>query len=373
MIFKGFHISIFHTKKHFNVITYMINRNRLRARIPGILHLQTSRTCMRNIDHPLDHRKGLQLLDHWKKQLQFILHKIPFRPLIIILVLAVCIGFGISNLKIEPKSQGEKNQNQVEILKGQNDRTEKDKNSDKDSKSIKSGKDNNEKKENKENKESSNSANSLTESSSASKESSASEESSASKGSSKNASKGSSKSASSSAPSASASSPAPSASSAASLGSDSSVSHQAPGSANQSGSSSAETNDSSPQAPASYQVSLEIQCRSVSGDNSQVTDPTALERIHALNQGEILNANVTLSSGESVYTALVKATQAANIEMGARDTQYGVYIYEINYLREKMAGPGSGWMYSVNGKIPNKGCGAYYPSAGDRIVFFYVT
>lgn len=359
MIFKGFHISIFHTKKHFNVITYMINRNRLRARIPGILHLQTSRTCMRNIDHPLDHRKGPQLLDHWKKQLQFILHKIPFRPLIIILVLAVCLGFGISNLKIEPKSQGEKSQNQVEILTGQNDWTGKNKNSDKDSKSITSGKDNNKNKENKDNKESSNSANSLTESSSASKESSAS--------------KGSSKSASSSAPSASASSPAPSASSAASLGSDSSVSPQAPGSANQSGSSSAKTNVSSPQAPASYQVSLEIQCRSVSGDNSQVTDPTALERIHALNQGEILNANVTLSSGESVYTALVKATQAANIEMGARDTQYGVYIYEINYLREKMAGPGSGWMYSVNGKIPNKGCGAYYPSAGDRIVFFYVT
>lgn len=296
------------------------------------------------------------MLDHWKKKLQFILHKIPFRPLIIIIVLAVCLGFGISNLKIEPKSQGEKSQNQVEILTGQNDRTGKDKNSDKDSKSITFGKDNN---KNKENKESSNSTNSVAESSNSTKSLTES-----------SASKGSSKSASSSAPSAS--SPAPSASSAASLGSDSSVSPQAPGSANQSG-SSAETNNSSPQAPASYQVRLEIQCRSVSGDQSQVTDPTALERIHALNQGEILNANVTLSSGESVYTALVKATQAANIEMGARDTQYGVYIYEINYLREKMAGPGSGWMYSVNGKIPNKGCGAYYPSAGDRIVFFYVT
>lgn len=296
-------------------------------------------------------------MDHWKKKLQFILHKIPFRPLIIILVLAVCLGFGISNLKIEPKSQGEKSQNQVEILTGQNDRTGKDKNSDKDSKSITSGKDNN---KNKENKEPSNSTNSVAESSNSTKSLTES-----------SASKGSSKSASSSAPSAS--SPASSASPAASSDSDSNVSPQAPGSANQSGSSSAETNDSSPQAPASYQVSLEIQCRSVSGDNSQVTDPTALERIHALNQGEILNANVTLSSGESIYTALVKATQAANIEMGARDTQYGVYIYEINYLREKMAGPGSGWMYSVNGKIPNKGCGAYYPSAGDRIVFFYVT
>ncbi|MFN2927437.1 DUF4430 domain-containing protein [Lachnospiraceae bacterium YH-ros2228] len=311
-------------------------------------------------------------MDHWKKQLQFILHKIPFRPLIIILVLAVCLGFGISNMKIEPKSQGEKNQNQVEILKGQNDTTGKDKNTDKNSKGITSGKDNNknkENKDNKDNKESSNSANSLTESSNSTN--SVAESSNSTKSlTESSASKGSSKSASISVPSAS--SPTPSAASAASLGSDSSVSPQAPGSAKQSG-SSAETNDSSPQVPASYQVSLEIQCRSVSGDNSPVTDPTALERIHALNQGEILNANVTLSSGESVYTALVKATQAANIEMGARDTQYGVYIYEINYLREKMAGPGSGWMYSVNGKIPNKGCGAYYPSAGDRIVFFYVT
>ena len=121
-------------------------------------------------------------------------------------------------------------------------------------------------------------------------------------------------------------------------------------------------------------VSLEIKCDSVSGENlSLVSDETARAHIQNLNNGEVLKAKVSINNKQSVYDALVKATQAAGIEMGASVEQYGVYVYEINYLREFMAGDNSGWMYSVNGNAPGFGCAEYIPKAGDKIVFYYVT
>jgi hypothetical protein len=75
---------------------------------------------------------------------------------------------------------------------------------------------------------------------------------------------------------------------------------------------------------------------------------------------------------QSVYDALVKATQAAGVELGARNSNFGTYVYEIDNLREKDAGPNSGWMYSVNGAVPPKSAAAYYPKEGDTIRWFYV-
>jgi hypothetical protein len=75
---------------------------------------------------------------------------------------------------------------------------------------------------------------------------------------------------------------------------------------------------------------------------------------------------------QSVYDALVKATQAAGVELGARNSNFGTYVYEIDNLREKDAGPNSGWMYSVNGLVPQKSAAAYYPKEGDTIQWFYV-
>ena len=105
---------------------------------------------------------------------------------------------------------------------------------------------------------------------------------------------------------------------------------------------------------------------------SRIQDESKRSHVESLNNGEILSANVTMMPNQSVYDALVKATQAAGVELGARNSNFGTYVYEIDNLREKDAGPNSGWMYSVNGLVPQKSAAAYYPKEGDTIQWFYV-
>lgn len=126
-------------------------------------------------------------------------------------------------------------------------------------------------------------------------------------------------------------------------------------------------------APVQIKVSIEISCSRVAGANaSRIQDESKRSHVESLNNGEILSANVTMMPNQSVYDALVKATQAAGVELGARNTNFGTYVYEIDNLREKDAGPNSGWMYSVNGLVPQKSAAAYYPKEGDTIQWFYV-
>lgn len=126
-------------------------------------------------------------------------------------------------------------------------------------------------------------------------------------------------------------------------------------------------------APVQIKVSIEISCSRVAGANaSRIQDESKRSHVESLNNGEILSANVTMMPNQSVYDALVKATQAAGVELGARNSNFGTYVYEIDNLREKDAGPNSGWMYSVNGAVPAKSAAAYYPKEGDTIRWFYV-
>lgn len=126
-------------------------------------------------------------------------------------------------------------------------------------------------------------------------------------------------------------------------------------------------------APVQIKVSIEISCSRVAGANaSRIQDESKRSHVESLNNGEILSANVTMMPNQSVYDALVKATQAAGVELGARNSNFGTYVYEIDNLREKDAGPNSGWMYSVNGLVPPKSAAAYYPKEGDTIRWFYV-
>ncbi|HBE07640.1 MAG TPA: hypothetical protein DCY73_01055, partial [Lachnospiraceae bacterium] len=126
-------------------------------------------------------------------------------------------------------------------------------------------------------------------------------------------------------------------------------------------------------APVQIKVSIEISCSRVAGANaSRIQDESKRSHVESLNNGEILSANVTMMPNQSVYDALVKATQAAGVELGARNSNFGTYVYEIDNLREKDAGPNSGWMYSVNGAVPPKSAAAYYPKEGDTIRWFYV-
>ena len=78
--------------------------------------------------------------------------------------------------------------------------------------------------------------------------------------------------------------------------------------------------------------------------------------------------SLSLSPGSTVYDALV----AADGNVNARSTGYGIYVGAIDGLAEMDHGSKSGWMYAVNGNYPNIACSNYKLKDGDSITWVYV-
>lgn len=86
----------------------------------------------------------------------------------------------------------------------------------------------------------------------------------------------------------------------------------------------------------------------------------------------IKNYTYKAKAGYTAYDALKSACNNNDIKLTAQKTSYGVYILGINNLDEFDCGKQSGWMYSVNGIMPNTTCGNVTVDDGDSIVFTYV-
>ncbi|MCH5266900.1 MAG: DUF4430 domain-containing protein [Lachnospiraceae bacterium] len=83
--------------------------------------------------------------------------------------------------------------------------------------------------------------------------------------------------------------------------------------------------------------------------------------------------NVKVTNSDTAFSILQKVCKAKNI---ALDAEYSnvfstEYIQGIGYLYEKEAGDMSGWLYRVNGKIPNYGSSGYQLQAGDDVEWVY--
>lgn len=91
------------------------------------------------------------------------------------------------------------------------------------------------------------------------------------------------------------------------------------------------------------------------------------------NDGYIIkNYTYKAKAGYTAYDALKSACNNNDIKLTAQKTSYGIYISGINNLDEFDCGKQSGWMYSVNGIMPNTTCGNVTVDDGDSIVFTYV-
>lgn len=76
--------------------------------------------------------------------------------------------------------------------------------------------------------------------------------------------------------------------------------------------------------------------------------------------------------GDHVLDILKKVTRSGKIQMEYRGGENsGAYVEGIGNLYEFDRGAESGWMYNVNGKYPNYGCGAYKVKKGDVIEWRY--
>lgn len=80
------------------------------------------------------------------------------------------------------------------------------------------------------------------------------------------------------------------------------------------------------------------------------------------------NADVQFTEGESVMQVLKRELKAQKIPCQMTS---GGYVKSIAGLSEKDCGETSGWLYRVNGKLPNVSCKYYTLQAGDRVEFMY--
>ena len=120
-------------------------------------------------------------------------------------------------------------------------------------------------------------------------------------------------------------------------------------------------------------VSIDVRCDAISG-NGMLTQYGHPELESYAANPQILSMNLVLPAGSSVYDALCAATSAANVQLDATySAAYKTaYIRGIHYLYEQMTTRYSGWMYSVNGTVPNVGASSYQLSDGDVIHWYYV-
>ena len=119
------------------------------------------------------------------------------------------------------------------------------------------------------------------------------------------------------------------------------------------------------------QCTISISCTTVL---SHMDDLTPGKEAIVPESGWILGTvTVTLEEGDTVFTVLQRVTREYGIalEFSTSPIYNTVYVEGIGNLYERDCGPGSGWLYAVNGVIPNYGCSEYAVSDGDTIAWLY--
>ena len=114
---------------------------------------------------------------------------------------------------------------------------------------------------------------------------------------------------------------------------------------------------------------ITIECKSIL-DN--MDDLKSGHEAYVPKNGIILSKyEATFNGKATVYDLLKKACDDNKIPYNAKTTIYSVYISGINNLDEFDCGGDSGWLYYVNGKMPNVSCDSIKLKDGDKVVFSY--
>ncbi|MCR5355665.1 MAG: DUF4430 domain-containing protein [Lachnospiraceae bacterium] len=150
---------------------------------------------------------------------------------------------------------------------------------------------------------------------------------------------------------------------------------------NNSGNSKTQTNTSGSGSNEAQQVSepvvvnctVTIDCSSISGNGALTAAGNPQLEAYAANP-TILSVNINVSDTNDdgrvgVDEAIKQACDAYSIQYEFKSSSY---LSGMNYLYEFNAGPNSGWMYKVNGRVPNKGCNSYYLKGSEDILWYYV-
>lgn len=117
--------------------------------------------------------------------------------------------------------------------------------------------------------------------------------------------------------------------------------------------------------------SLAVRCDTLLDNMNSI----APEKIYLIPEsGSILpETEFEFSEGESAFNVLERELKRRKIHFEFTNVPMydSIYIEGIGNLYEFDAGPLSGWIYRVNGKILSVGCSQYKLKNGDKIEFLY--
>lgn len=123
--------------------------------------------------------------------------------------------------------------------------------------------------------------------------------------------------------------------------------------------------------PSSLSVTFMIECSVLLDQRQQLPRN---KQMLVPGDGVILSEmTVDYTDGESVFdlTKRICRDRKIPLEFTITPLYHTAYIEGMNNLYEFDCGSGSGWVYSVNEKLPGVGCSDYRLQSGDRIVWHY--
>lgn len=108
-----------------------------------------------------------------------------------------------------------------------------------------------------------------------------------------------------------------------------------------------------------------------------------LDRLDELDEGTaalvpedgwlLASTEVAFAEGESAFDVLQRTCRELKIHLEFSEAPLydSVYIEGIGNLYEAACGEMSGWLYQVNGQVPNCGCNQYQLQNGDAVTWTY--
>lgn len=90
--------------------------------------------------------------------------------------------------------------------------------------------------------------------------------------------------------------------------------------------------------------------------------------IELKNGNKVVKDQIPVTKGETALQQLKSYTSAHHIEIAITGSGNMAYVVSLENVK---AGGKSGWMFSVNGKVPNVGAGATPVKPHDTVIWYY--
>ena len=118
-------------------------------------------------------------------------------------------------------------------------------------------------------------------------------------------------------------------------------------------------------------VTLSVECHNALKNIDRIDEEINPRSVIPDDGVVIAPVEVVVSADGTAFEALINAARSERVQVDYNGSVYGAYVNGIGYIYEMGFGDMSGWIYCVNGDVPDKSAGTYVLSDGDVVEFIY--